>query len=258
MNDISTTNISQQIKKDLLALGVQPGTVLLVHSSLRSLQPEITQANQGAEIVIQALLATLGPSGTLLMPALSYETVNAQNPLFDVKNTPTCIGALQETFRTRPGTIRSVHPTHSVCGTGRRAEELLSDHQLDTTPCGPHSAFNKLPHIGGKLLFIGCGLQPNTSMHAIEEHVDPPYLYGDPVEYKVILADGSETTMTVRRHNFKGWTQRYDRLEEILKHGCNKGNILQAESWLIDAAEMELAALSELRTNPLFFVERKQ
>ncbi len=61
---------------DLLALGVRPGGVLLVHSSLRSLGP----LPGGAESVIRALLAVLGPDGTLLMPALSYASVGATGP----------------------------------------------------------------------------------------------------------------------------------------------------------------------------------
>lgn len=257
MDDAITNDaMFKQITSELLALGVRPGGVLLVHSSLRSLGPQISRENQGAEIVLQSLLAALGPSGTLLMPALSYETVNRDNPYFDVRNTPVCIGALQEYFRTRPETTRSVHPTHSVCGVGRRVAELLSDHQLDTTPCGPHSPFAKLPQIGGQLLFIGCGLLPNTSMHAIEERIEPPYLYSGLVEYRVIQADGSETRMTVRRHNFKGWRQRYDRLAEVQKHGLNQGRVLQAHCHLVDAAEMDLAALGALRSDPLFFVER--
>jgi aminoglycoside 3-N-acetyltransferase len=276
MDESSSTNISQQglqalrrdtqallrttqaLLRDLLALGVRPGGVLLVHSSLRSLGPQFSRSNQGAEMAVQALLEVLGPSGTLLMPALSYETVNRDNPRFDVRGTPACIGALQEYFRTRPGTLRSVHPTHSVCAVGRQAGELLSDHHLDTTPCGARSPFAKLPRTGGQILFIGCGLRPNTSMHAVEEHVEPPYLYGGLVDYQVTLADGSQASMTVRRHNFKGWAQRYDRLAEVQKHGLAKGPVLQAECWLVEAAEMERAALGALRGDPLFFVEREQ
>jgi aminoglycoside 3-N-acetyltransferase len=256
MTESSKKKTTDQITADLLALGVQPGGILLVHSSLRSLGPELTRENEGAEIVVQALLRALGPSGTLLMPTLSYETVSPQNPLYDVRKTPTCVGALQEFFRSRPGTIRSVHPTHSVSGVGRRAEEILGDHHLDTTPAGSHSPFAKLPHLGGQVLFVGCGLRPNTSMHAIEEHVEPPYLFGAPVDYRIILADGVEMNMNVRSHGFKGWQQRYDRLEEVQKHGLRKGTVLQANCHLLDAAEMELAALSEMRTDPLFFVEK--
>ncbi len=252
---VMNESISRQLTADLLALGVRPGGVLLVHSSLRSLGTEISRENQGAEIVIQSLLAALGESGTLLMPALSYDSVGAFNPFFDVRKTPACIGALQEYFRTRPGTLRSVHPTHSVCGVGRRAQELLSDHHQDTTPCGPRSPFSRLPDIGGQLLFIGFGLRPNTSMHAIEELVEPPYLYGEPVEYRIVLADGSQTRMTVRRHNFKGWRQRYDRLEEVQTSGLVKRCVLQAECYLVSPADMRQAALIALRRDPLFFVE---
>ena len=40
---------------------------------------------------------------------------------------------------------------------------------------------------------LGCGLQPNTSMHAIEEMVKPPYLFGPPLTYHLVLADGKVT-----------------------------------------------------------------
>ncbi|MBN1371221.1 MAG: AAC(3) family N-acetyltransferase [Anaerolineaceae bacterium] len=51
-----------QLVSDLLALGVRPGGVLLVHSSLRSLGP----VDGGAEAVVKGLLEALGARGTLL------------------------------------------------------------------------------------------------------------------------------------------------------------------------------------------------
>lgn len=245
---------------DLLALGVQPGGVLLVHSSLRSLGPipGASERDSGAEVVVQSLLEALGPQGTLLMPALSYATVGAHNPFFDVRSTPSCVGALPEYFRTRAGTLRSVHPTHSVCGAGRRAAELLADHIRDRTPVGSGSPFARLPKIGGQILFLGCGLMPNTSMHGVEEHVVPPYLYANDVEYQVTLADGSQAHMTVRSHNFQGWIQRYDRLGDLMKKGCRKGQVLQAECYLLDAAEAWFAALTQLRANPLYFIDKAE
>ena len=67
---------NEQLCADLLALGVRPGGVLLVHSSLRALG----FIPGGAEAVIQGLLEALGPQGTLLMPALSYEHVTPAEP----------------------------------------------------------------------------------------------------------------------------------------------------------------------------------
>ena len=113
-----------QIANDLTALGLREGGVGLVHASLRSLGT----VPGGAETVVCGLLRALGENGTLLMPALSYASVGINNPIFDVLHTPSCVGALPEYFRTRPSTIRSVHPTHSVCGVGSKAESLLNEH----------------------------------------------------------------------------------------------------------------------------------
>ncbi|MDZ4184357.1 MAG: AAC(3) family N-acetyltransferase [Desulfuromonadales bacterium] len=64
------------------------------------------------------------------------------------------------------------------CCRGRRLHEMLDDHGLDGTPCGPHSPFRKLAETNGKIILLGCGLRPNTTMHALEEIADPPYLFG--------------------------------------------------------------------------------
>jgi aminoglycoside 3-N-acetyltransferase len=236
----------------LLALGVRRGGALLVHSSLRSLGP----LEGGAETVISALLEALGPQGTLLFPALSYAAVTSAQPFFSVLATPSCVGALPEFFRTRPGTLRSAHPTHSVSASGRLAAELTARHRQDTTPVGPHSPFALLPTYAGQILFIGCGLRPNTSMHGVEEHIIPPYLFGPPITYTIRAADGSESQMTVRSHNFKGVAQRYDRIAALLSApALRRGPLLKADCFLIETAAMWPAALQALQSDPLYFVE---
>lgn len=244
-----------QIAHDLTALGVREGGVLLVHTSLRSLG----KVTGGAETVVRGLLCALGENGTLLIPALSYAHVDANNPVFDVLNTSSCVGALPEYFRTRPGTIRSVHPTHSVSGVGAKAESLLEEHYLDTTPCGEHSPFYRLREVKGQILFLGCGLRPNTSMHAVEELVQPPYFLGDPVDYRIILATGKEMNMRVRRHNFGIWGQRYDRLGPLLdEDGLKREKVLEATVDLVDCEQMWEQALTALKKEPFFFVEKTQ
>ena len=243
-----------QIANDLIALGVRKSGVLLVHASLRSLG----KVPGGAETVVCGLLRALGKNGTLLMPALSYAHVDANNPVFDVLNTPSCIGTLPEYFRTRTGTIRSVHPTHSVCGVGQKAESLLKEHYLDTTPCGEHSPFRRLREVRGQILFLGCGMRPNTSMHAIEELVQPPYLLGGAVDYRIILATGKEMNMRVKRHNFGIWGQRYDRLGPLLdEDGLEREKVLEATVDLVDCEQMWEKALVALKKDPFFFVEKR-
>jgi aminoglycoside 3-N-acetyltransferase len=240
--------------EDLRALGIRENGVLLVHASLRSLG----KVEGGAETVIQVLLEALGDNGTLLLPALSYETVGAENPCFNARKTPSCVGALPEYFRQREGTLRSIHPTHSVCSVGKRAGDILSDHNNDTTPCGSNSPFHKLPDCDGQILFLGCGLRPNTSIHAIEELSEPPYLYGPMVDYEIVDSAGSVSKMSVRSHNFRGWVQRYDRLAQILdREALRTGRVLDADCHLVEASAMWVAAHDQLKKEPLFFVDRE-
>src|SRR5215472_13751734 len=55
----------ETLVEQLRALGVVPGDVLLVHSSFRALRP----VKGGPQGVIDALVETIGPSGTLVMPS---------------------------------------------------------------------------------------------------------------------------------------------------------------------------------------------
>jgi aminoglycoside 3-N-acetyltransferase len=238
---------------DLAGLGVRKAGFLLVHSSLKSLGA----LPNGPEAAVEGLLKAIGSDGTLLMPALSYESVSAENPNFDVLNTTSCVGALPEFFRKRVGTTRSVHPTHSVCGIGPGAGQMLSGHYQDVTPCGKNSPFFKLKEQTGQILFIGCGLKPNTSMHGVEEFVEPPYLYNGWVNYRIKLANGRETMMTVRSHGFKGWRQRYDRIEAVMGgKGISAGKVLSADCVLLEASVFWQKAYDTLKGDPLYFIDR--
>lgn len=107
---------------------------------------------------------------------------------------------------------------------------------------------------------LGCGLRPNTSMHAIEEAIQPPYLFGYSLEYVLQWPDDRVLRSIHLRHGFitHGYIQRYDRLEKVLHApALRQGRVLAADAWLIDAQSMWIAALSVMRHNPLFFVDRK-
>ena len=248
------TDTVRRIADDLRAVGVRQGGVLMVHSSFSAMG----HVPGGAETVILGLLDGLGPEGTLLMPALSYDHVTRDQPVFDVRRTPSNVGAIPEFFRTRPGTRRSAHPTHSACAIGPLADALLSDHHLDSTPCGPHSPFHRLHNYGGQVLMLGCGLRPNTSMHSIEEIVEPPYLLGRPLTYRLVLADGRVLNKTHRRHAFAGWVQRYDRVAHLLdEDGLKSGSVLAADVFLIEASALWDAVLAALRQDCFYFVEKQ-
>lgn len=244
--------VTERMVGELHDVGVRPGDLLLVHASLAALG----FVPGGAATVIAALHAALGAEGTLLMPALSYATVTPANPYFDQATTPANVGVIAESFRVQAGVRRSLHPTHSVCARGRLAEILLAAHAADCTPCGPHSPFRLLPEYGGKILMLGCGLRPNTSFHAIEEMIEPSYLFGEEIDYTLIDDAGRRTVKRYLTHNFAGFHQRYDRIEQMLeKPALRVGRVLDATVHLFNAAALWRVALVALRRDPLAFVE---
>ncbi|MEM1137973.1 MAG: AAC(3) family N-acetyltransferase, partial [Bacteroidota bacterium] len=204
-------NLVEKISMQLKLTGLQEGDVVMLHASLKSL----SRIPQHPQTIISGILKAIGESGTLLVPTLTYESVNKENPIFDRSRTPSDVGVISEFFRTMPETYRSISPTHSVCGVGKLAKDLLERHHADDTPVGANSPFRLLPKYKGKILFIGCGLKPNTSMHAVEELLEPPYLFADYFEFKIIN-NGIMMNKRLRTHNFKGYEQRYDRVADIL------------------------------------------
>jgi aminoglycoside 3-N-acetyltransferase len=208
-------------------------------------------------MVIQGLLETLGSEGTLLMPSLTFKSVTRRNPIFDVRSAPSCVGTITEYFRLRAGTMRSVHPTHSVCAVGNLASIFIRTHLQDSTPCGPNSPFHKLPEFKGQILMLGCGLKPNTSMHAIEELVVPPYLFNPPITYTLIDRNGRVLKKNYSIHNFVGWLQRYDRVSEVLAEpALSSGIVASAESYLIEAKDLRERVVSKMERDPLYFVDK--
>lgn len=250
---MNPSEAQELIAVGMLTAGLRPGGVVLVHSSLSSLG----YVPGGAETVVRGLLQALGQGGTLLMPALSYQHVHPGQPVFDVAKTPANVGAIPEHFRTRPGTRRSLHPTHSVCGVGPRVDDLLGEHYLDRTPCGPHSPFRRLRQEGGQIAFLGCGLRCNTSMHGVEELVEPPYLFGRTATFRLVREDGEVVEGEYRCHGFEGWSQRYERIASLLEGDeLRTGKVLQATVHLLEAEAVWKKGEMALRRDPFFFVER--
>ncbi len=242
-----------RIAADLKQLGILAGNSILLHSSLKSLGA----VAGGIESVIQGIMGAIGTEGSLLMPALNWTIRPPQ--CFNVNLTPGIVGVIPEYFRTRNGTQRSIHPTHSVCAIGPRTQELLSEHGLDNTPCGQHSPFHKLLETEGKIVMLGCGLEPNTSMHAIEEYVQPAYLYGQNCVYTIIDQQRKHYQKEYRTHGFDGYRQRYDRVMSLdCSSFLSTGMVLQATTYVLDMPKLKAAVLAKLNQDTYFFVDKEK
>jgi aminoglycoside 3-N-acetyltransferase len=177
-------NTFDSLVQEFSALGVIAGMTVMVHSSLG----RVGWTVGGPVTMIRALLETVGPDGTLVMPAESpsvsdprgwtddrvkaewHDTIRAHLPVFDPLTTPTTMGAVAEAFRTFPGTARSNHPLVSVCANGRFAEEITKHHELSFCE-GPGTPFEKLYNLDASTLLLGVGFDRCTSLHYAESLV---------------------------------------------------------------------------------------
>jgi aminoglycoside 3-N-acetyltransferase len=152
--------------------GVEPGSVVLVHGSLKSMG----WVEGGAPTVIAAFRSVLGPGGTLVVPTLCQRDMERRFETWDIRRSPSDVGLVTETLRLMPEAFRSDHATHSVAAIGPRAEELVRDHVRACgrpSPWGPAafghgSPWERLHQANGRLVFLGVTLSCNTMCHYVQ------------------------------------------------------------------------------------------
>jgi aminoglycoside 3-N-acetyltransferase len=167
---------------ELLAAGLPVGGTVIVHSALSRLG----WVAGGAQSVVEALTAALGPDGTLVMPTQSgglsdpaawqhppvppewWDEIRAGMPAYDPGATPTRgMGAVPECFRSCAGVLRSAHPTDSFAARGPGADRLLDPHPLPYG-VGEGGPLSRLYEAAGHVLLLGVGHGDNTTLHLAE------------------------------------------------------------------------------------------
>ena len=165
-----------QLEADLRRLGVCPGDLLFIHSSFKSLGTVCG----GVETVIEALAATVGPGGMILMPSFHLIEMAERPRQWNRASTPSSVGWITECFRRLPATCRSDHYSHSVAAQGPGAATFVADHRSqlglvspwDRRPWGrtygTHSPMYRAYERGGKLLMLGVDYESSTYCHLVE------------------------------------------------------------------------------------------
>ena len=174
-----------QIAEGLRRIGLRPGDLVHVHSSLSSLGYVIG----GAEAVVDALLEGVAPGGTVMVPTFNHGRAET----FDVRTTPSTNGAVTEALRLRPEAVRSVHPTHPYAAIGPLAEQLMAGH-LELRTFDADSPLGRCGRLGGWVLLLGVGMNVNTAAHVGETMAEVHCLGFREFERKVRMPDGSVQT----------------------------------------------------------------
>jgi aminopeptidase-like protein/aminoglycoside N3'-acetyltransferase len=178
MTNTAADNTREGLVQALRDVGLATGNTAYVHVNLGALGPPAGSASAPElnGMLLSALEEVVGTAGTILVPTYTFSFCR-QEP-FDVQKTPTAGGDWSpsadflEFFRTRPGTIRSRDPIHSVAGRGPGAGALLRD--VAPTCFGPGSVHERLLEARGKIVLIGLPLEEATFRHHVEEVVGLP------------------------------------------------------------------------------------
>lgn len=252
----------ESLRRDLALLGVRPGEVLMVHTSLSS----IGWVCGGAQALVEALLAAVGPEGTLVMPAHTvgntepahwrrppvppaWHTMIRRNmPAFEADKTPAWrLGATAELFRTWPGTLRSNHPVGSTCANGPMAERITSRQPL-TPMWGMDSPLGALYELDARVLLIGVGYSRCTCLHLAEVQAPdmPRETYGT-----AMLENGQRVWKTYEDFDYGSYPygpigQRYED-----EGNAVVGKIGNAKAHLCKVRPLVEYALEEMKKHPL-------
>ena len=247
--------LKQDIADALKAVGVLAGQSIMVHCSLSSLG----FVCGGAQVVIEALLETVGAQGTIMMPTQSWKNLDPASgvhwqepeewwplirenwPAYNKAVTPTnTMGAVAEMFRTWPGTLRSDHPARSVAAWGKHAAYLTENHDLSNI-FGDGSPIGRLYALDGHVLLIGVGYDKNTSLHLADARAEYPGKH-TVMESSAILAQGKRVwktyeTLFVDGEDFPAIGRDFEQACPVSKVSLGNGSLtLMRQRQLVDFA----------------------
>lgn len=185
----------QNVFEFLRGSGINSSDTVLVHTSMRALG----KVEGGCDGLIDAFKEYLS-DGLFIVPTHTWANVGVDNPVYDVRRTVPCIGALPSVAAFREDGVRSLHPTHSVAAFGKRAREFVSGEEKSTSPCPVGGVWARLLDEKAKILLLGVKLNRNTFIHAVDEMLDLPNRLAEPIALSVIGYGGERYELNYCKH----------------------------------------------------------
>jgi len=241
--DTFLTYDAEDLKKTLRRHGVQEADTLFVHANFPN-----DSGFKGAPLdLVNALVDVVGEKGNLLMVSIpfrgsAYDYLDRGKP-FNVKKTLSMMGLVTEMFRRRPGTLRSLHPTHPVLAVGKDAADIVAGHEDCVHPCGEGSPFAKFRDLNGKILFFDVSFGGITFYHHVEEMLQeriPFKIYHDRV-FSVTVIDDGEKERTIETHVYNPELKRdaFKLEAEMIRQGkLDKGRVGNSRFILVSAEDV--------------------
>ncbi len=248
-------HIATDLVADLQSLGLQSGSLVMVHSALRSIGTVVG----GAGAVVDALLAALGDEGTLVVPTFTGQ-FRDEGFIYDPAKTPCTTGAIPNAAFRRPEAKRTIHIVQTVAAIGPLQDEITlagGDGGWDAQP-----SMKTIFDLDGWFLLLGVPYQNLTAGHFMEQELST-HRRARALEGHMRRPDGSVVPIRSKVFgpdpNFPGMPERsydFNRLGEALEAQdlVRRGPVGNAITRLFRARDLEQVARSIFAADPeLFF-----
>lgn len=159
----------EELKRRWLGAGVESGDTILVHSNIKRTLVEFRRAGHPItpDDILQSFLETIGSKGTLLLPLFNFDF--ASGVPFDIKNTPSQMGALTEAGRLHKEAVRTGHPIYSFAVIGDKSKDFESvDNESGYSDESPFGILRKM---NGKIASLDLDDQNSMTFHHHVEEV---------------------------------------------------------------------------------------
>lgn len=225
------------IARDLEQIGLREGDAVFFHSSLSSLG----WVEGGAQAVVDAFLDAVGPEGLVIVPTLTFTFARGElsKHAFDPRETPSHVGKITDTLWRRPEARRSAHPTHSIAAIGRGAEELVQGHDRTST-FGKDGPYGRYVERNAKILFLGVSHRCNTTLHAVEDWLDMPYLQVEEAIVRGQDGDPHVVQVTKSPSGHRDFYRKGSKVERLLERSgfVRRGTVGAADTFYMPSQDM--------------------
>lgn len=189
------SGVVDALAADWSRAGLRAGDLVLVHSNVRRTLIRARRADRAAGVreILLSLLAALAPAGTLLLPLFNFDFTRGVP--FDLRTTPSQMGALTEAGRAWPGAVRTGHAIYSFAAIGARAGAF--EGLVNYSSYGADSPFQMLRDMGGRIAVLDLPDQNSmTFYHHVEEILEAPYRFHKQFAGDWTGRDGATTRRT--------------------------------------------------------------
>ncbi|MCU4156685.1 AAC(3) family N-acetyltransferase [Carboxylicivirga sp. A043] len=142
----------EELIRDLKNAGIPDGALLHLKVSLKA----IGKVEGGPNTLLDALIETVGPKGTLVIDSFitSYPLpLNEENAkIISTEASPSYAGALANAMIQHPDSVRSQHPIQRFTAIGPLAHELMNKH---TPESGGYDVLDRMAEMDALNLSIG-------------------------------------------------------------------------------------------------------